>query len=131
ASREHPARARTPSREGGTARRGHPGLTLRPRFAGRRTASLCRQTRRVPLQFPRMSAVAADLPWTSEPDSGGHFGPYGGRYVPETLVHPLLELVAEYFRAQSDPDLQRELSYYLSQFVGRPTPLYPADRLTR
>ncbi len=78
-----------------------------------------------------MSAVAADLPWTSEPDSGGHFGPYGGRYVPETLVHPLLELEAEYFRAQSDPDFQRELSYYLSQFVGRPTPLYRADRLTR
>ncbi len=65
------------------------------------------------------------------PDAGGHFGPYGGRYVPETLMHPLLELEAEYFRAQQDPEFQRELSYYLRDFCGRPTPLYLAERLTR
>jgi tryptophan synthase beta chain len=65
------------------------------------------------------------------PDGLGHFGPYGGRYVPETLVHPLEELAAEYARAQSDPAFQRELEYYLGEFCGRPTPLYYAERLTR
>ena len=64
------------------------------------------------------------------PDAHGHFGPYGGRFVPETLMHPLQELEAEYFRAQHDPEFQRELSYYLTEFVGRPTPLYFAERLT-
>src|SRR5688572_16591439 len=65
------------------------------------------------------------------PDRQGHFGPYGGRYVPETLMHPLQQLEEEYFRAQKDPEFQRELSYYLTEFVGRPTPLYFAERLTR
>ncbi len=65
------------------------------------------------------------------PDATGHFGQYGGRYVPETLMHPLQELEEEYFRAQHDPEFQRELSYYLKEFVGRPTPLYFAERLTK
>src|SRR5437660_11035981 len=65
------------------------------------------------------------------PDAQGHFGPYGGRFVPETLMHPLQELEAEYFRAQHDPEFQRELQYYLREFCGRPTPLYFAERLTR
>ena len=70
---------------------------------------------------------------TSEnlPDAHGHFGPYGGRYVPETLMHPLQELEAEYFRAQQDPAFQQELKYYLREFCGRPTPLYFAERLTQ
>src|SRR5258708_3479502 len=72
-----------------------------------------------------MSAAAEKLP-----DATGHFGPYGGRYVPETLMHPLQELEEEYFRAQHDPEFQKELSYYLTEFVGRPTPLYFAERLT-
>ena len=67
----------------------------------------------------------------SAPDAQGHFGPYGGRYVPETLMHPLQELEAEYFRSQADPEFQRELQYYLREFCGRPTPLYFAERLTR
>ncbi len=74
-----------------------------------------------------MSAVAE----LNLPDARGHFGPYGGRYVPETLMHPLQELEAEYFRAQQDPAFQRELAYYLKEFCGRPTPLYFAERLTR
>jgi tryptophan synthase beta chain len=65
------------------------------------------------------------------PDAHGHFGPYGGRYVPETLMYPLQQLEEEYFRAQQDPDFQRELTYYLRQFCGRPSPLYLAERLTR
>ena len=74
-----------------------------------------------------MSSVTAE----KLPDAQGHFGPYGGRFVPETLMHPLQELEAEYFRAQHDPEFQRELSYYLTEFVGRPTPLYFAERLTK
>ncbi len=74
-----------------------------------------------------MSAVA-DI---NMPDVTGHFGPFGGRYVPETLMHPLQELEAEYFRSQHDPEFQQELSYYLREFCGRPTPLYFAERLTR
>ncbi|MSU33119.1 MAG: tryptophan synthase subunit beta [Pedosphaera sp.] len=67
----------------------------------------------------------------SMPDAQGHFGPFGGRYVPETLVHPLQQLENEYWRAQQDPEFQQELDYYLREFVGRPTPLYYAERLTR
>jgi len=74
-----------------------------------------------------MSAVAN----LNLPDATGHFGPFGGRYVPETLMHPLQELEAEYFRAQHDPGFQKELSYYLTEFVGRPSPLYFAERLTK
>ncbi len=65
------------------------------------------------------------------PDAHGRFGPYGGRYVPETLMFPLQQLEEEYFRAQKDPEFQRELSYYLREFCGRPTPLYLAERLTK
>ncbi len=65
------------------------------------------------------------------PDAQGHFGPYGGRFVPETLMHPLQELEEEYFRSQNDPEFRREFEYYLKEFCGRPTPLYFAERLTR
>ena len=64
------------------------------------------------------------------PDANGHFGEFGGRYVPETLMQPLQELENEYFRAQQDPQFQNELKYYLREFCGRPTPLYHAERLT-
>jgi tryptophan synthase beta chain len=74
-----------------------------------------------------MSAIAS----STIPDAQGHFGLYGGRYVPETLMHPLQELEEEYFRSQHDPEFQRELQYYLREFCGRPTPLYLAERLTR
>jgi tryptophan synthase beta chain len=65
------------------------------------------------------------------PDAQGHFGPYGGRFVPETLMHPLQELEKEYLLAQKDPAFKREFEYYLREFCGRPTPLYFAERLTR
>jgi tryptophan synthase beta chain len=74
-----------------------------------------------------MSSVAG----SAVPDAQGHFGPYGGRFVPETLMHPLQELEEEYLRAKTDPEFQRELTYYLREFCGRPTPLYFAERLTR
>jgi tryptophan synthase beta chain len=64
------------------------------------------------------------------PDARGHFGPYGGMFVPETLMAALEELTAEYERAKADPEFQTELDLLLQDFAGRPTPLYFADRLT-
>ena len=64
------------------------------------------------------------------PGAGGHFGPYGGRFVPETLVHALDELEAEYRRARSDPAFARELQQTLRDFAGRPTPLIEAPRFS-
>jgi len=64
------------------------------------------------------------------PDPSGHFGRYGGRYVPETLMGPLEDLERAYREAQQDPGFQAELDYYLQRYAGRPTPLYLARRLT-
>jgi tryptophan synthase beta chain len=65
------------------------------------------------------------------PDAQGHFGLYGGTYVPETLMTAVHELADEYARAKKDPEFQRQLHYYFKHFVGRPTPLYFAERLTQ
>jgi tryptophan synthase beta chain len=65
------------------------------------------------------------------PDKLGHFGPFGGRFVPETLIPALDELTAEYEKAKRDPSFAEELDYYLREYVGRPTPLYFAERVTR
>ncbi len=67
---------------------------------------------------------------SSLPDARGHFGPYGGRFVPETLMHPLQELTEAYMAAREDPDFHRELQELLRTYVGRPTPLFFARRLT-
>lgn len=64
------------------------------------------------------------------PDAHGHFGPYGGMFVPETLMAALQELTAEYERARRDLSFQQELDELLRNFAGRPTPLYFAARLT-
>ena len=64
------------------------------------------------------------------PDSAGRYGDFGGRYVPETLVHALDQLQAEYEAARSDPSFQAELDDLLKNYVGRPSPLYFAKRLT-
>ena len=66
---------------------------------------------------------------TSEPDEHGHWGKFGGRYVPETLVAPLDELTKEFTRARHDPDFWRELDQLLRNYCGRPTPLFHARRL--
>jgi tryptophan synthase beta chain len=67
---------------------------------------------------------------TGLPDSHGRFGPYGGQFVPETLMVALQELIAEYETAKVDPEFQAELAKLLKDYVGRPTPLYFAKRLT-
>src|SRR6266550_299568 len=64
------------------------------------------------------------------PDAHGHFGVYGGMFVPETLMTALHELAAEYERAKSDSQFQNQLTQLLRDFAGRPTPLYFAERLT-
>jgi len=64
------------------------------------------------------------------PDASGHFGAYGGVFVPETLVFALEHLQAEYEKAKSDPQFHAEFEYYLREFVGRPSRLYFAKRLT-
>jgi tryptophan synthase beta chain len=70
------------------------------------------------------------MPDTSVPDAHGHFGPYGGKFVPETLFSALEELEQEYEKAKSDPEFRREYAALLADYVGRPTPLYFAERLT-
>jgi tryptophan synthase beta chain len=67
---------------------------------------------------------------TSEPDERGHWGAFGGRYVPETLVAPLEELTTEFMRARGDSNFWRELNLLLRNYCGRPTPLFHAQRLT-
>ena len=65
------------------------------------------------------------------PDARGHFGPYGGQFVAETLMEPLRQLSEAYERLKNDPAFQRELDADLKHYVGRPSPLYHAERLTR
>jgi tryptophan synthase beta chain len=64
-----------------------------------------------------------------DPDARGYFGPYGGRFVPETLVAPIEELTEAYFAVRQEPGFQAELDGLLRHYVGRPTPLYEATRL--
>ncbi len=64
------------------------------------------------------------------PDAHGYFGPYGGMFVPETLMTPLRDLAEEYERARVDPQFQADLAALLGDFAGRPTKLYFAERLT-
>src|SRR5262249_50764981 len=63
------------------------------------------------------------------PDAHGRFGPYGGRFVPETLMSPLLELEEAWAQARADPRFLQELNHYLRTFAGRPPPRSRADRL--
>ena len=66
----------------------------------------------------------------SQPDERGHFGPYGGMFVPETLVPALQELEHEFRAAKADAEFRKQLDYYLAEYAGRPTPLYLAERLS-
>ncbi len=77
-----------------------------------------------------MSTAAMTNSWREGPDERGHFGAYGGRYVAETLMPLILELDAAYTAARADPDFQAELDRLLADYVGRPSPLYFAERLT-
>jgi tryptophan synthase beta chain len=74
-----------------------------------------------------------NMPATSPavPDSQGRFGPYGGRFVPETLMHALRQLTEHYERAREDAEFRRRFDSYLHHYAGRPSPLYFAERLTK
>jgi tryptophan synthase beta chain len=65
------------------------------------------------------------------PDERGHFGIYGGRFVAETLMPLILELEAAYAKAKADPKFQKEMDGHLANYVGRPSALYFAERLTQ
>ena len=76
----------------------------------------------------RPAGLKGGWPW---PDANGHFGPYGGMFVPETLMQPLEELKAAYERYLGDPQFQAELDADLRDYVGRPSPVYHAERWSR
>ncbi|MCX5712939.1 MAG: pyridoxal-phosphate dependent enzyme, partial [Candidatus Omnitrophica bacterium] len=65
------------------------------------------------------------------PDRKGHFAEFGGRFVPETLIGALDALEKEYSKAKKDLVFKKQLNYYLTEYAGRPTPLYYAQRLTK
>ena len=77
-----------------------------------------------------MNVTAKPNDYAAYPDADGRFGDYGGRYVAETLMPLVLELDRAYSAAKADPAFQAELSGYLTHFVGRPSPLYFAERMT-
>jgi len=77
---------------------------------------------------PEQAKLARPASYEHQPDARGHFGPYGGRFVAETLMGPLEELREAYERYIADPDFLAELDEELRQYVGRPTPLYHAER---
>ena len=78
-----------------------------------------------------MGELKQAVDWAAFPDARGHFGPYGGRFVAETLMGALDELQAVYEKQIRDPEFLAELDTDLKQFVGRPSPLYHAERLSR
>lgn len=78
-----------------------------------------------------MNAPPPSNSWSAYPDENGRFGAFGGRYVAETLMPLVLELDRAYSSAKADPSFQSELSAYMTHYVGRPSPLYFAERLTR
>src|SRR3979411_848741 len=77
-----------------------------------------------------MTAVQQPNSFRTGPDERGHFGIYGGRFVAETLMPLILELEKAYAAAKSDPAFKREMDGHLKNYVGRPSPLYLAERLT-
>jgi len=77
-----------------------------------------------------MNQEETDFEPTDMPSASGHFGRFGGMYVPETLMTPLFELTEAYKEAKQDPEFNRELNEYLKEFAGRPTNLYFAERLS-
>jgi tryptophan synthase beta chain len=82
----------------------------------------------IPFDYKRESAMQASI---NVPDDTGRFGPFGGRYVPETLTHALEELAVEYDKAVADANFQKELNELYRHYVGRPSPLYFAERLSK
>jgi len=79
----------------------------------------------------RAEQTSEALDYSAYPDARGHFGPYGGQYVSETLMAPLAELAAAYAHCRRDPAFIAELDHDLAHYVGRPSPIYHAERLSK
>jgi len=77
-----------------------------------------------------MPATTDAVRFKDLPDERGYFGPFGGKFAPETLMPAVEELIREYYKAKEDPEFREKLAYYLREYAGRPTPLYLAERLT-
>ena len=75
--------------------------------------------------------MSKKINYSNFPDKSGHFGKYGGRFVAETLMPLIIEVEKEYIKAKKDESFKKELSYYLNNYVGRPSPLYFAERITK
>lgn len=78
-----------------------------------------------------MSVKLTEEMLSALPDARGHFGAFGGRFVSETLMDSLMTLEKEYARLKKDPEFQARFDKELADYVGRPTPLYFAERLSR
>ena len=89
-----------------------------------------RRARRAEVASTRMTAPQQPNSFRTGPDERGHFGIYGGRFVAETLMPLILDLEKAYADAKADPAFQREMDGHLKNYVGRPSPLYFAERLT-
>src|SRR5699024_2469168 len=109
------ARRAHPSVHGGTGRRHTWGVTFDDRGDG---------TSDIPQTSAGLSGTG------HEPDAGGHFGDYGGRFVPEALMAVIEEVTAEYVKARLDPDFPPELHRLPRHYTGRPSPVYYARRLS-
>ena len=105
------------------------GLYVESCFIGRKIDSCCKRCR--PIGFTFQGDIAMPVATSSVPDTQGRFGPYGGRFVPETLMYALRQLTEHYENAREDAEFQRQFHDYLQHYVGRPTPLTFAERLTR
>lgn len=81
--------------------------------------------------MPMMNQAVENIPLSSLPDEQGHFGPYGGRFIAETLMEPVEELRQAYERMRVDPEFLAEFDRDLADYVGRPSPLYHAERWSR
>ena len=75
--------------------------------------------------------MSKKINYSNFPDKSGHFGKYGGRFVAETLMPLIIEVEKEYIKAKKDSSFKKKLSYYLNNYVGRPSPLYFAERITK
>jgi len=113
------------SRKGAKKRRRRKGLTVKVAYVLKRPFRFVDGGQAKPDGVIWMSGTEA-----TQPDARGHWGPYGGRFVPETLMAPLEELTAAYEAARADIKFQAELDSLLRDYSGRPTPLFHAARLT-
>src|SRR5436305_6630471 len=96
-----------------------------------RRASKRHQESKITSASKRSSRLCMPLITRRDPDARAYFGDFGGRYIPETLVEPVEALERAYFQVRDDPEFASELAHLFKHYVGRPTPLYEARRLSK